>query len=118
MSNRLANGLIRTTIGTAGPRLVVDQGRGTLLGKGVAELEVALFAVTEELGGLDGAEAKALARDEHGEFAGDFVVGREGQGPGRANQLALLTVEVKHGSTPREEKGRTALLEKIAMMRQ
>jgi hypothetical protein len=115
MSHRLAHGFLRTPIDAAGPRLVVDQGRVALLGKGVAELEVALFGVTEELGGGDGTEAKALAGDEHGELAGDFVVGREGQGAGRANQLALLTVKVKHDSTPREEKGRTTLLEKIAL---
>ena len=102
--NGLADDFIGATVGPRGPRDVVDQGGGTLLAKGVAELEVALFAVAEGLGGLDGTQAKALAGDEHGEFAGDFVVGRRGQSAGWANQLALLAIKVKHGGTPEEGK--------------
>jgi hypothetical protein len=114
MPNRLANGFLRATVGPTGARRLVDQGSGTLLAKGVAELEVTLLAVVEDLGGFDGAQAKALASDEHGELAGDFVVGRQRQSAGWANQSALLAVEVKHGGTPEEGKGRPAPLGKIA----
>ncbi len=117
MSNRLANGFVRTAVAAARPRRAVDQGGGALLGKGVAELEVALFAVAEDLGGLDGTQAQALAGDEHGQFAGDFVVGGERQGAARANQLAGLAVEVKHGSWPKEEKEERHCRIKIAAKR-
>jgi hypothetical protein len=117
MPNRLANGFIGTTIDATGTRLAVDQGSGALFGKGVTELEVALFAVAEDLGGLDGTKAKALADDEHGELAGDFVVRREGQVAGRANELVLFVVEVKHGGTPGEEKGATTPRGKVGNWR-
>jgi hypothetical protein len=100
MANRLANGLLRTAVVARGPRRVVDEGGGASAGEGIAELEVALLAVAEGLGGRDGAQAQALAGQEHGELAGDVVVGRERQGAGGAQQLALLAVGVKHGGTP------------------
>jgi hypothetical protein len=74
MSNRLANGLVGTTIGAARSGRVVDQGSGTLIGKGVAELEVALLTVAEKVRRLLRAQAQALPGDEHGELASDLVV--------------------------------------------
>jgi hypothetical protein len=86
---------------------VVDQAGGAPLGEGVAQLEVTLLAVIEGFSGGERAEAKALAGDEHDELAGDFVVGRQIQGAGRADQLTGFAVEVEHGSTPSEGKGTT-----------
>ena len=53
----LTNGLLGAAVGAPGPRRVVDQGSGALVGKGIAELEVALLAVAEGTGSGDGAKA-------------------------------------------------------------
>ena len=104
VANGLANGLIGAAVVPTRPGRAVDQRGGALLGKGVAKLEIALLAVAEGLGGLHRAEAKAFTGEEHGKFAGDFVVAGEGQGTRRAEELALLAVELEHVSTPDKEK--------------
>ena len=109
VADGLANGFLGTAVVPAGAGGVVDQGGGAPQGEGGAELEVALFGVAEGPGGLAGAQAEALAGDEHGELAGDLVVGGERQGAGGAEQLAELAVESEHGGTSSEEgRGQTA----------
>jgi hypothetical protein len=100
MANDLANDFVGAAGGTLGAAFVAVQGQGAAVGEGLAELEVALFAEAEFAGGLDGAKAFARAFEEHGEFAGDFVVGRHGQGAGGADELLEFEVEVSHGRAP------------------
>lgn len=103
MADGLAGGFLGTTVVAGRPRGVVDKGGGPLLGEGGAELEVALLGVAEGSGSLDRPQAKALAGDEHGEFASDLIVGVKGQGAVRAKELAELAVESEHGGTSSEE---------------
>ena len=63
----------------------------------MADLEVALLAEAELLGGGAGAKSLALARDEHGELAGDLVGGGDGERTGGADELLELGVEVEPG---------------------
>jgi hypothetical protein len=44
----------------------------------------------------------ALTFDEHGEFAGDLVVGAEGEGAGGADEELTLEIDVEHGVTRSE----------------
>jgi hypothetical protein len=114
MPDRLADDFVGAAVVALGPSLEVDQGGGAVFGEGVAELEVALLAVAEHPGGLNGPQPKALAGDEHGEFTGDFIVGRDGQRAVRTDQLALLNVELEHGRTPGRRDGRNILGGRIA----
>ena len=105
VADGLANGFLGTAVVPAGAGGVVDQGGGAPQGEGGAELEVALFGVAEGPGGPGGAQAEALAGDEHGELAADLVVGVKRQGALRAEQSAELAVESEHGGTSAEQGG-------------
>lgn len=80
MANDLANDLIGPSIVGFGSALLVLQAESPVLEVMVAELEVALFAVTILLGGVQRAEFSALALDKHREPSGDVVVFGDGQG--------------------------------------
>ena len=101
VADDLADGLVGAAGGALGAALAALQGGGAVGEEGAADLEVALFAEAELLGGSQGAEPLALAFDEHGEFAGDFVGGGDGEGAGGAGELLELGVEVKHGGPRR-----------------
>jgi hypothetical protein len=100
MPHPLADHFVGTAVVAFGAGLAVGQRGRAVLGEGVAQLEVALLAVAEGLGGFLGPQPQALAGNEHGEFAGDFVVGRHDEGVVRANQQSLRGIEAEHESTP------------------
>jgi hypothetical protein len=79
----------RATFGAA-------EGRATFLQKKGAELEVTLTTEAEFGGGAVNAFRAAFALDQHGEFAGDFIVLGNGQGSGWALDAFLEQLEGNH----------------------
>jgi hypothetical protein len=75
----------------------------------VEQLEIALLGIAVFESGLCGAKPFALAFDEHGEFAGDFVVLLDRDGTGRADEKVRGTDEFEH----EEEFGRERQLSQI-----
>ena len=70
-----------------------EESLAAFLQKEGAELEVTLPAKAELGGGAVNALAAAFALDEHGELAGDFIVGRDGQGAPFALDAVLEKLE-------------------------
>ena len=68
----------------------------------MTELEVALSAEAKLLGGLQGPEAIAFAIKEHGQFEGNLIAGKNGQGASGANKLLELRVKRSHAKSPRK----------------
>jgi hypothetical protein len=96
MANDLADDFVGAAVVAFGSAGLAAEGGGAERGEGVSELEIALFAEAELACGLEGSEALALALDEHGEFAGDFVVGEDGEGTSGTKQLLELQIEGEH----------------------
>ena len=99
VADDLADDFIGAAVEAFGAAFLAEQGGGAAVGERLAELEVALLAQAELACGGGGAEALALAFDEHREFAGDLVVGPEGAGAGGADEELLLEIGVEHGGT-------------------
>ncbi len=78
--------LFGAAVGGFGAAFLALQGQGAPAQEGLAELEVTGFAEAELAGGGQRARAFAFAFVEHGQFEGDFVVGRDGEGAGGALQ--------------------------------
>src|SRR5207248_665539 len=97
VANDLADGFVGAAGGAFGAAALALQGGGAVGEKGAAELEVALLAEAELLSGGVGAEALALALDEHKELACDLVGGGDGERTGGADELLELGIEVEHG---------------------
>lgn len=98
VADDLADDFVGAAGGAFGAAFLAEQRGGAAVGERLAELEVALLAEAELACGGGGAEALALAFDEHGEFAGDLVVGAEGEGAGGADEELLLEIDVEHGA--------------------
>ena len=64
----------------------VFESDGSMSLEGVEELEIALLGEAVLERGLGGADAFALAFEKHGEFEGDFIVMRDGDGAGWTDQ--------------------------------
>ena len=79
--------------GTAGQVLETE---GSLLQVTRFDLEVALFGVVVLAGGGGGAQAGALAFDEHGQLVRDDVVGEDSEGTGLAHEGRLIEREGEH----------------------
>lgn len=97
VADDLADDLIGAAVVGPGSALVIGQCGNPVLGQGVAELEIALFAVAEGRGGSDGALTEAIAGEEHGEFVEGLVVGGDVQGAVGAAEETSLGVEGEHG---------------------
>ena len=87
MANDLANDLIGPSIVGLRSALLVLQGESPVLEVLLAELEVALFAVTILLGSVQRAEFSALALDKHREPSGDVVIFGNAQGTMSAHEF-------------------------------
>lgn len=74
-------------------RLVVERD-GPLLLVGMEQLEIALLGVALLTGGVGGAQALALAFDEHGELPGELILIDERQGSLLADELVGGGIEV------------------------
>src|SRR5216683_608209 len=98
VADDLADDFVGAAVEAFGAAFLAEQGGGAAVGERLAELEVALFTEAELARGGGGAEALALAFDEHGEFAGDLVVWAEGEGAGGADEELLLQIDVEHGA--------------------
>src|SRR5216683_2622456 len=97
VADDLADDFVGAAVATFGAAFLAEQGGAAAVGERLAELEVALLREAELACGGGGAEALAFAFDEHGEFAGDLVVGAEGEGAGGADEEQLLEIDVEHG---------------------
>ncbi len=86
MANDLAHDSVGPAIVGFGSALLVLQGARPVLEVLLAELEVALFAITILLRGVQRAEFAALALDKHREPAGDVVIFGDRQGTMRTHQ--------------------------------
>ena len=87
----------------AGAAFGTEQSGAAFLQEEGAELEVTLPAKAEFGGGLVNALRAAFALDEHGELAGDFIVGGNGQGAGGALDTFFEKLKGQHGGTSGEE---------------
>lgn len=92
----VAHHLLKDLAGAAvrglGPALLVVEGRGALGLESVKELEVALFAEAEFLGGGGRTQALALPFVEHGELGEDGIGSRSEQsarGPGELERVGM-----------------------------
>jgi hypothetical protein len=97
VADNLTDDFGRTPVVGLGTAFVGEQGQGTAFPVSRPELEVALFAETEFLGGVVGAESFTFAFNKHGEFAGDFIIGGDGEKTGSADELLAVQVELGHG---------------------
>ena len=104
MANDLPDDFVGAAVVAFGTAALAVQSQGAPVDEGLAELEIALLAQAELLGGAGGAQAVAFAFDEHGEFAGDFVVGTDRQGASGADELEELEIEPSHGTPGEEER--------------
>lgn len=102
VADDLADDFVGAAVAAFGAAFLAEEGGAAAVGERLAELEVALLTEAELACGGGGAEALALAFDEHGEFAGDLVVGSEGEGAGGADGELLLEIDVEHGDTGTE----------------
>ena len=80
VTDHLADEFLGATIVGSGAAFGAEESGATFLQEEGAELEVTLPAKAEWGGGAVNALRAALALDEHGELAGDFIVGGKGQG--------------------------------------
>jgi hypothetical protein len=74
VTDHLADQFLGASVRRFGAALGAEEGQAAFLQKEGAELEVTLAAEAEFGGGTVNALRAALALDEHGEFAGDFIV--------------------------------------------
>jgi len=74
VTDNLADEFLSAPVRGFGASFGAEQGRAAFLQKKGGELEVTLTAETEFGGGAVNALRAAFALDEHGEFAGDFIV--------------------------------------------
>jgi hypothetical protein len=102
VADDLADDFVGTAVEAFGTAFLAEEGGGAAVGERLAELEVALFTEAELACGGGGAEALALAFDEHGEFAGDLVVGVEGERASSADEELTLEIDVEHRVTGSE----------------
>jgi len=79
MADDLAHDFLGAAVVRLGPPLPVLQSLTAALAEEFKQLIVTLPAVTVLLGGLSGAQALALAVDQHDELTKDWVVGLDGQ---------------------------------------
>ena len=103
MTDHLAEEFLGAAIGGAGAAFGAEESLAAFLQKEGAELEVTLPAKAEFGGGLVNALRAAFALDEHGELAGDFIVGGNGQGAGGALDTFFEKLKGQHGGTSGEE---------------
>ena len=82
----LADDLVGSTIIGFGASGFAEQSDGALLQKAMAQLEIALLGIAEFASRRQGAQAVAVALEEHREFEGDFVIGQHRQGAGGARE--------------------------------
>ena len=68
---------------------------GALDFEGIAELEVTLSGEAELARSGQRSEAIAFALEDHEEFAGDFIVGGDGKGPGVGDEGLSRGVELQ-----------------------
>src|ERR1044071_4589913 len=101
MANDLANEFVGAAIIAFRSAFVALQGEGAAVGESLAKLEIALFAEAEFLSGAQRPQVQALAFEEHGQFAGDFIVCGDAQGTSGPDELLKLEIELKHGKTPK-----------------
>lgn len=89
----MADDLLLDQVGSAvigfGSAFLAFQPVGSAFLEEPAELEVALPAEAELVGGEGGAQAFTVAFVEHGEFADNLVIGRNGQGAARTFEEPL-----------------------------
>lgn len=97
MPNDLANHFVGASRGAFGSAFLTEECGGAEVAVGLAQLEIALFAEAELARCGGGSESLTFAFDEHGEFAGDFIVGSESEGAGGADKELLLQIDVEHG---------------------
>ena len=96
LTDHLANDLVGADIVTFGAGLVALESCASMFTVEFEQLKISLFAEVELLGGLGGAEALALAFDEHGQAGHDKVVRKNGDLSGGADDAAGRDVEL-HG---------------------
>ena len=97
VADHLAQHLVAAAVVGLGAALVAFQGAAAALKIGLQQLVVALFAVAVFAGGAGGAEALALAFEQHGELAGDVVAGQHRQGTLGADDAAAGMIHFEHG---------------------
>ena len=96
MADDLALDLVGADIVALGAGLVALQPRAALLAIELEQLEIALLAEAELVGGLGGAEPFALAFNEHGQAGDDEVIRKNGELSGGADDTVGRHVEL-HG---------------------
>ena len=106
MADDLADDFVSAAVGAFGAAFATGEGEGTVREEGLSELEVTLFAEAELEGRLEGTESLALALDEHGELVTDLVIGEDGEGSTRSDELLELGIEVEHRRVSRRRSER------------
>jgi hypothetical protein len=114
MANDLADDFVGTAVVAFWAAFMALQGQGAAVGESLSQLEIALFAETELLGGTERSEFLALAFQEHGEFAGDFIVVQDAERTLGPDELLELEIELKHARPPEGEEGSGDVQERIA----
>lgn len=105
VADDLLEDLVGAAIMSFGAALLVLEGEGASLGKGAAQLEVALFGEAKPEGSGLGAESSALALIEHDEFGEDGVVGGSGQLASGTGENQGLFGDFEHGRARIGERG-------------
>jgi hypothetical protein len=98
VADDLTDDFVGAAVEAFGTAFLAEQGGGAAVDERLTELEVALFTEAELASGCCGAEALAFTFDEHGEFAGNLVVGAEGERASGADEELLLEIDVEHGA--------------------
>ena len=96
VADDLADHFLGASVGRFGAAFGTEESPPALGEKKRAELEVTRAAVTEFGGGTVNTLATALALDQHGELAGDFIVFGNGQGARGALDALGEKLEGKH----------------------
>jgi hypothetical protein len=104
VADDLANDLVGADVVALGAGLVASESGAAPFTIVFEQLKISLLAEVELLGGLGGAEAFALAFDEHGQPGDDRVVGKDREISGRADDAEGGEVEV-HGLVLRARGG-------------
>jgi hypothetical protein len=97
VADDLAFGLVGADGVGLGAALLHQEGRGPSLLETVEHLIIPLSGEAVLAGGLEGAEALALALDEHDQARGDLVAGWDDQFAGRSDDAAVGEFE-SHGA--------------------
>jgi hypothetical protein len=84
VTNDLADDLVGADIVALGAWLVAKESWATVFTIEFEQLKISLFAEAELLGCVGGADAFALAFDEHGEAGDDEIIRKDGKLPGWA----------------------------------